>query len=148
MIARHVNVREELVLRTLGDGARSRAHRELRAGAERHAPVGVGRHELDVRRRAAALHGQRRDVAERAARRRPSAAAEPPEPPRDLRPDPSLDPLHQPGLLAQLVVDLRAQLAAHDGVRDAGGEQHGNADRQCGRHRHPPPQRHQVSRRT
>ena len=90
--------------------------------------------------RAAAPLGRRR----KAARRTAEAA----QPAGELRPQTALDALDEPRLLEQPAVDLPAQLAAHDRVRDPGDEQHGDADRQRGGHRHAPPQRHQLSRRT
>ena len=57
----------------------------------------------------------------------------------------ALESLHELRLLGQLVVDLPAQLAAHDAIGDGRRQDHGHADRERGRHGHAPPQRHQPS---
>ena len=52
-------------------------------------------------------------------------------------------PHHEPALAAERVVDLRAQLAAHDEVADHRGEHDGDADGAGGQQREPAAQAHQ-----
>ena len=99
-------------------------------------PFDVRRADLDVVGRAAQARRERREAGRRSLEAAPPAA-EPAEP--------EVDPLDEPALRAQLLVDLGAQLAAHDRVRDRRGQQHGDSHRQRGGHRHAPPQRHQAS---
>ncbi len=124
-------------------GTRSRRRRPPRARGRRPAAAPrsrrrAGRDDCPCRRATSWMYGVGPPRAARAARRSPAAAGA-----RSRAARPPVGALHELRLLEQLVVDLRAQLAAHGAVGDRRDEHHRHGHRERGRHGHAAAQRHQ-----